>query len=169
MVPALVAAGLLAFGGAQKLIDPTMTVGALRVAGLPGGPRLVRAGAAAELALGVLAIVAGGPVVWLLAALSYAAFAIFVGSALARDLPIGSCGCFGRTDTPPHPVHVLLNAALAAVAVTAALALDRAPLDELTDRPGDAVIAAALALLGLAAAYSAFVRLPLRRPAGPVR
>jgi hypothetical protein len=36
--PALVAAALLALAGAQKVVDPTMTVGALRALGLPAAP-----------------------------------------------------------------------------------------------------------------------------------
>ena len=42
--PAIVAAALLALAGAQKLVDPTMTVGALRALHLPSSAWLVRAG-----------------------------------------------------------------------------------------------------------------------------
>jgi hypothetical protein len=111
--PALVAAGLLAVAGAAKVIDPTMTAGALREMGLPSSAGLVRVGAAAELALGIAAIVVGGPVLWGMVALSYAAFAVFVTAALATGRPIGTCGCFGRVDTPPARWHVALNVALA--------------------------------------------------------
>jgi hypothetical protein len=118
---ALVAAGLLAFAGGAKVLDPTMTAGALRSMGLPSSPRLVRVGAAGELLLGVAAIVLGGAGLWLLIALSYVAFGVFVAVALASGRPIGTCGCFGRADTPPAWWHVALNAALAVVALAWAL------------------------------------------------
>jgi len=112
------AAAVLAYAGGAKLLDPTMTVGALRAMGLPARPWLVRLGAAAELALGVAAVVAGGAVLWGLVAASYVAFALFVAVALATGRPIGSCGCFGRSDTPPSIGHVALTA-LAALAAGA--------------------------------------------------
>jgi hypothetical protein len=121
VVLAVAAAAVLAIAGAAKLLDPTMTVGALRVMGLPSAPWLVRIGSAAELALGVVAVVVGGAVLWGLVAVSYLAFAAFVIAALASGRPIGSCGCFGRDDTPPTWWHVVLN--VAAAAVTAAYAL----------------------------------------------
>jgi hypothetical protein len=129
VAPALVAAGLLAFAGAQKLLDPTMTAGALRALGWPGSNRLVRLGAGVELAVGVLAIALGGAVWWLVA-LSYAGFNVFVGQALRRGTPLGTCGCFGRADTPPSRRHLALNLIIGGVA-GASTALDAAPIDEL--------------------------------------
>jgi hypothetical protein len=122
VLPALVAAGLLALAGGAKLFDPTMTAGALRVMGLPSAPGLVRVGAAAEVALGVAAVVVGGPVLWGLVALSYAGFAVFVVAALASGRPIGTCGCFGRADTRPTWWHVALDCALGIAALAYALA-----------------------------------------------
>jgi len=154
--PAMAGAALLALAGALKLLDPTMTVGALHRLGLPSGPLLVRSGAGAELALGVLAIVVGGGIWWLVAA-SYLAFSVFVGLALGRRSPIGSCGCFGRADTPPRPRHLVLNLLLAAWAVAAARALDGSVLDELERRPAGgalAVVAAAVLLVVLHAVYT---------------
>jgi hypothetical protein len=112
VVTAVVAAGLLALAGGMKLVDPTMTVGALRHMGLPSGRRLVRLGSVAELALGTSAIVAGGAALWGLVALSYTAFTVFVVVALATGRPIGSCGCFGRVDTPPVWWHAAWVVAL---------------------------------------------------------
>jgi hypothetical protein len=117
VVAALVAAGVLALAGAAKVLDPTMTVGALRAMGLPSGPGLVRVGAAAELALGIGAAVVGGAVLWALVGASYVAFAAFVVAALRSDRPIGSCGCFGRADTPPAWWHVAANLVAAAAAL----------------------------------------------------
>ncbi len=116
--PYLAAAGLLGAAGAQKLFRPTYTVGALRIMGLPVSPLGVRAGAAAELSVAAGAVVVGGEVASLLVAASYLAFAVFVAVALLRGKPIGTCGCFGRPDTPPRPAHVVLNLAAAGVALT---------------------------------------------------
>lgn len=154
--PALVAAALLALAGAQKVLDPTMTVGALRGVGWPGSALVVRVAAGVELLLGVGAITAGGVVWWAVAA-SYAAFNVFVSTALRRGLPIGTCGCFGRSDTAPSRRHVVLNVLLGAVAV-GAVTLDEAPLDYVVDRPGAGVVTVALSTLGLLAVYRAYTR-----------
>jgi len=164
--PALVAAALLAMAGAQKLVDPTMTIGALRALGLPSSARLVRAGSAAELALGLAAIVAGGTALWWGVALSYVLFAAFVTAALRRGTMIGSCGCFGREETPPHWSHVALNMALAALAAATAVRTPAAPIDALGDHPGTAVPVVLLAGLALYLLHAAFVELPRTLAAG---
>jgi hypothetical protein len=159
-VPALVAAGLLALAGAQKLLDPTMTVGALRALHLPASPTLVRTGAAAELAIGVAAIAVGGGVIWWAVAASYLLFAAFVAAALRQGTMIGSCGCFGREDTPPHWSHIALNIGLASVAIATGIRSPGSPLEALADHPGTAVAVVALAALALYLLYAAFVELP---------
>lgn len=158
--PALVAAALLALAGAQKLVDPAMSVGALRALHLPSSPLLVRAGAAAELMLGVGAVTVGGAALWWLVAASYLAFGAFVVAALRRGTMIGSCGCFGREDTPPHPTHVVLNVVLAAGAGAVAVRAPGAPLDALSDHPGAASAVVALAAVTLYALRAAYVDLP---------
>jgi hypothetical protein len=158
--PALVVAALLALAGAQKLVDPTMTVGALRGLGLPSATVLVRAGSAAELALGIGAVVVGGPVLWWLVALSYLAFAAFVLAALRSGTMIGSCGCFGREETPPHPSHVVLNLVLATLAGAAALRAPGAPIDAIVDHPGAGAALAAVSGLALWILWAAYVVLP---------
>jgi hypothetical protein len=168
IAPALVAAALLSLAGAQKLVDPTMTVGALRALRLPASPLVVRVGSAAELVLGAAAITIGGAVVWSLVALSYLAFAGFVLAALRSGTMIGSCGCFGRDETPPHPLHLALDVGLAAVAGAMALTTPTAPIEALADHPADAVAVVASAAVALYLLYAAFVELPrtlsLRRP-----
>jgi hypothetical protein len=158
--PALVAAALLGLAGAQKLVDPTMTVGALRALRLPASPLLVRVGSAVELAIGVGAIVVGGVALWWMAAASYVAFAAFVVAALRKGTMIGSCGCFGREDTPPHVTHVALNVALAGVAVAVALTSPGAVVDVLGDDVGEGVAVIALAAVTLYALRAAYVELP---------
>ena len=157
---ALVAAALLAIAGAQKALDPTMTAGALRALRLPSSPQLVRVGSVAELALGVAAVGLGGPLLWALVALSYLAFTGFVTLALRQGTMIGSCGCFGREETPPHPSHVALNLGLAAVAAAAGALAPRPVIDELIERPGEGIAVAALAVLSLYLLHAAYVELP---------
>src|SRR3546814_6659786 len=129
-LPALVLAALLALAGAQKVLDPTMTVGALRAMRLPSSPLLVRVGSAAELVLGVAAIVVGGAVLWWLVAASYLAFAGFVLAALRKGTMIGTCGCFGREGTPPPWSHVALNVLLALGGAAVAVQSPGAPRSE---------------------------------------
>ena len=158
--PALVAAALLALAGAQKLLDPTMTVGALRALRLPSSPLLVRAGSGVELGLGAAAVVVGGGLLWWAVAASYALFGAFVVAALRSGTMIGSCGCFGREETPPHPSHVLLNGVLASLAAATAVRSPGAPVEELAAHPGVAVPLLALVALALYLLHAAFVDLP---------
>jgi hypothetical protein len=158
--PALVAAALLALAGAQKVVDPTMTAGALRSLGLPGGKALVRLGAAAELALGVAAAVVGGAWLWWLVAASYVAFGGFVLAALRSGTMIGSCGCFGREETPPHPSHVALNLLLAGLTAAAALRAPAAPLEAVADHPGAGAALVVVSGLAVAVLWAAYVVLP---------
>jgi hypothetical protein len=164
--PALVAAALLALAGAQKVVDPTMTVGALRALGLPSAPWLVRLGSVLELALGVAAIVLGGAWLWWGVALSYALFAWFVVAALRRGTMLGSCGCFGREETPPHPSHVVLNVALGAIAGATAVAAPGAPLEALLDHPAEGIAVVALTGVSLFLLHAAYVDLPRTLAAG---
>lgn len=119
--PFAIAAALLTAAGATKVVDPSMTAGALRRAGFKVPDVLVRAGALVELVLGTTALVVRS---WALAAgvaVSYAAFAAFVLWALRTDRPVGTCGCFGKADTPPSGVHVGVNLSLAGFAAAVAV------------------------------------------------
>jgi hypothetical protein len=167
--PALTAALLLVFAGAMKAVDPAMTAGALRALGLPSSKILVRAGAAAELLLGLLAVIAGWVAVWWLVAASYVAFAAFVVAALRAGTMVGSCGCFGREDTPPHLLHVVVDVGLAASAAAAAVRDLGAPLDAIADAPGEGLVVAGVSVLAVALVYAAVVDLPraLRQPWRP--
>jgi hypothetical protein len=121
MAALLGAAGLLLVAaGAAKVADPSRTAGALAALGWLSAPALVRTGALAETLLGAAALVVGGRILALLVAASYLGFALFVMTALRAKTPIGTCGCFGRADTPPKPVHVTVDALLATGAVAAA-------------------------------------------------
>jgi hypothetical protein len=112
---------LLLVAGALKVADPSRTAGALAALGWPSSPVLVRVGAAAEVVIGASALVVEGPVPAALVAASYLGFAVFVTAALMSGTPIGTCGCLGRVDTRPHPLHVAVDLVLAAGALAAAV------------------------------------------------
>jgi hypothetical protein len=133
--PFAIVAALLALGGASKAVQPADTVGALRGLGLPGSGALVRAGGVVELVIGVGALVSGARPFAVLVAVSYGAFAGFVALALRRGAPIGSCGCFGKADTPPSRTHVVVNIAAALVAVLVAVDPFGGITDVVADQP----------------------------------
>jgi hypothetical protein len=126
----LVAAGLLVVAGVAKAVTPDDTARALAVtvgSGLAGRAvpfrvcrAAVRAGALAEVVLGLAAVLAPRPLTAALVAVSYAVFAAVVAVAWRRGGPLATCGCFGRPDTPPTAVHLLLNVALAVIATIVA-------------------------------------------------
>jgi hypothetical protein len=96
-------------------------------------------------------------------ALSYLAFSAFVALVLVRGGVLGSCGCFGRPDTPPTVAHLLVTLVLAASA--AALAV--APPQEAV---WSSLSGELLALVGFAAllawlAYLVMAVLPATTPA----
>jgi len=162
--PFTIAAALLAFGGAHKALRPRDTAQALTAVGVrvPGVPAhiLVRAGGAAEVVVGVGALVTGGAVFAALVAASYALFAGFVVVALRADTPISSCGCFGKVDTPPSVVHVVVDVAFALVAVGAAVVGDVALPDVLADQPLLGIPFLFLVFIGVSLVFLAFTSLP---------
>ena len=119
--PYLAACLLLAVAGSLKVRAPANTATAARALGLPLTSAAVRAVGGGEVALGAVAVVSGSPPAAAAVAASYVAFAAFVTVALARRLPLSTCGCFGGIDTPPTALHVVVNLAAAGVAVVAAL------------------------------------------------
>ncbi|MEO8695910.1 MAG: MauE/DoxX family redox-associated membrane protein [Acidimicrobiales bacterium] len=149
------AALLLAIAGVQKLRDPHPLSRALRLAELPNAVGLVRGLAAFELAAAAGALVIHHRVAPLVIAALYLSFAVFVTSALARGLPIESCGCFGRADAKPSAAHVALNAFVAAIAVLVAVD-DGEPVRMLiSDHAGEGIAVLTLSALiaSLAAAW----------------
>jgi len=154
--PFLVAALLLTVAGALKAIDPATTAGALRRAGLPVPLVAVRIGGACEVVVGAAAIVTGATVPALLVALSYLLFTAFVVVALRRHIPIGSCGCFGKVDTPPSVIHVVLNAGAIVAATAVALGPGGGIADVLADQE---LLGLPFLLLVAIATYAAFLAL----------
>ena len=158
--PAAVAAGVLLVAGAAKVVRPDDTARALRIAGLPARPGVVRLGALAEVGIGAAALLGGHAVPRILVALSYVAFTAFLLFAMARHLPLSSCGCFGEPDVPPTTTHVVVDL-VAALAVGGAATVG-APgfVEVLGDQPLAGVPFAVLVAVGVAAAVLVLTTLP---------
>jgi hypothetical protein len=163
--PFAIAAVLVAAGGVSKAVRPNDTAQALGAVGmrfpahLPGR-LVVRIGGAVEAAIGIAALLVGGPVLCALVAVSYLAFAGFVLVALRTGAPISSCGCFGKVDTPPSVVHVVLDVAFAAVATVTAFSGDVALPEVLGDQPVAGVPFLLLLAIGCSLVFLAFTSLP---------
>jgi methylamine utilization protein MauE len=164
--PFVIAAALLVIGGALKAVRPGDTAHALTEVlelHLPSFVRprqLVRLGGALEAVVGVGALVAGGPVFAALVSASYLAFTGFVVVALRSGKPISSCGCFGKVDTPPSVVHVVIDLAAAAVAGAAVFTGGVALPDTVADQPLHGVPFLLLSAIGLYLVFLSFTSLP---------
>lgn len=158
-------AALLLVSGGAKLADPAPTSGALRIAGLVSGSGVVYTLAVAEIATGAISLLAGGTVAGWAMAVLYGGFGWFVAFALHRRIPISSCGCFGKVDTPPSVVHLFLNAAGLAGGVWAALSHSLSLISVLDDQPVAGLPYLAFVAAGTYAAYLLLTALPvLLRP-----
>jgi Methylamine utilisation protein MauE len=163
--PFTIAVVLLAVGGALKAARPRDTAQALTAVGVQfpsffPARAAVRVGGMVETVIGVGALLTGGPVLAALVAASYLAFAGFVLIALRTGAPISSCGCFGKVDTPPSVVHVVIDLAAAAVAIGAAVVGDVALPDVLGDQPLLGIPFLLLIVIGSSLVFLAFTALP---------
>lgn len=164
------AASLLALAGAVKLRRPEATARALSTLGMREHRSLARALGVAEVVVGAGAL-ASPALLAPAVALLYTSFAVFVAQALARGVPLESCGCLGETDTEPSRAHVVVTV-LAALGATAAALWPPLGLDTLVASDpvagtllavgvGTAVYLAYLTLVFLPGAISAYQR-PVR-------
>jgi hypothetical protein len=119
--PFLAISILLAVAGIMKAYRPEFTTGALRAVGYPANDGLVRSLGAAEVIVGIGAVVAGTSMWAAAVGVFYLGFTVFVLIALRSGAPISSCGCFGSPDTPPGVGHVILDVAATVVALATAL------------------------------------------------
>lgn len=122
---------VLVVAGASKLAMPDQVAATLASLGLarrsprhaaggrPAGTVAARVVGAVEVAVGLGALVVGGPLLAVAVAAAYAAFAVVV--VVARRKGLESCGCFGARSAPPSWVHVGVNVGSAAVALWAAV------------------------------------------------
>lgn len=154
---AAISLGLLAASGVAKLVDPAPTTGAMQSAGLPASRPITHALGLFEVVIAGAALAIGGPYL-ILAALSYLAFGLFTFGALRQRIPVQSCGCFGREDTPPSVVHVTYNV-VAAVAIAATAGLGVSPVDW-SMATLELVLYLGYTALGTVASYLLLTRLP---------
>lgn len=161
--PFLAACALLAAGGALKAIRPDDTARALRTMRVPLGVGGVRVAGAVEAVLGVLAVATGSALAAAAVAVSYLGFAAIVLVAVARQLPISSCGCFGAIETPPTWLHVGVNLGAAAVAAVAAADSPGSLARVLEDQPAAGIPFLVLAGVIAYAAALAMTDLPKAR------
>jgi hypothetical protein len=122
---------VLVASGATKVAEPESFAAALASFGIGGtsvdhradgdtpGRWFAVAVGVVEIGIGLNALVLGGTVVAVLAALAYACFAVVVLVARRRGLP--SCGCFGARSGTPSLAHAGLNAGSAVVCAGAAV------------------------------------------------
>jgi Methylamine utilisation protein MauE len=158
--PFTIAAALLVAGGLLKAARPDDTATALRLSGLPVGSLVVRVGGVAEAGIGTVALVAGDRISAVLVAASYLAFASFIAVALVRDTPLATCGCFGREDSPPSRLHVVLTASAAASAVAVAVQPGVGLATAMRTQPLAGVPYVMLVVCGVAFAYLALTSVP---------
>ena len=156
--PYLASALLLVLAGGSKLVDPLPLVRALRSARLPLPARLVRVVAAAEVVVGLAALLLGSRLAAVLLCASYLTFTGFVVLARRRGGVLASCGCFGRADTPPTTTHAVVTGTLAVVAAAVAVRPLGALPDVLAGTPGGG---APLLLATIAVAATAYLVLAL--------
>ena len=141
-----IGAVLLIGSGGAKLFDRAPTRGALAAAGLPASDSTVVALALVELAAGLSALTLSSPLGVLAVSALYLGFSGFVAYALGRRIPIQSCGCFGKVDTPPDATHLVVNLTLA-VSALGALTQPRL-VDRLIETPGPGIGFAVMAVIG---------------------
>jgi hypothetical protein len=110
---------LLITTGLAKLARPHDVQRALTELGFPRIPGLGLLVGFIEVGVGIGSLLI--PEFLLLQGVLFAVFAAWVVVALRSGLPIASCGCLGRSDTPPTASHVFLNLLAVVVSLGAAV------------------------------------------------
>jgi hypothetical protein len=158
--PFLIASVVLALAGVRKLVDPDSTRGALRQMGLPWRGPVVVLLAVGEVFTGLYAAIDGSRAAGIAVMAWYLGFAVFVAVALRRSVPLASCGCLGKPDTPPTPAHLLVNVLFTAVALGVAIDPYGPTADLLGDQPAAGVPLLLWVGLGVYVTYLVLAVLP---------
>ncbi len=154
---AAIALLLLGASGVGKLVDLKPTSGALKSANLPSSRRWVWLLGSLEIGAAAIGLLIGG--VWMAPALLlYAGFTGFTVWALRRDVPLQSCGCFGKDDTPSTAIHVVYNA-IATLALTFGVATGSVPIDW-TGPFGETLLVLGFTVIGSYLSYLLLAELP---------
>ncbi len=126
--PLFATAGLLGAAGVLKTTRPTSTMKALRAARLPGSgptgrrmaaPWIGRLLGLVEIAIAASALTFGGRLAAGLVVIAYIGFSLFTARLLRMAGAGASCGCFGAEESPAAPIHIVVNAGIAAAAALA--------------------------------------------------
>lgn len=155
---ATIALGLLAASGVAKLADPDPTTGAMASARLPSSPLLSRTLGVAEVVVAISALASGVSAAVGAAALLYLAFAVFTFAAVRNRIPLQSCGCFGREDTPPNVIHVVYNV-VSALALIVLVVAGLSPI-EWAMPTIELILYLTFTVIGVFASYLLMTRLP---------
>ena len=129
------AALLLVVAGLAKVFRPVSTTELLTSFGLPEVPVVVVVIGVVESAVGILAMVAGGPLLAAATGTLYVGFMVVVTGALATGAR--TCGCFGRVDSPPSWLHVVGNAGFAVASFVAVAG--QTPTQVMADQPASGI------------------------------
>jgi hypothetical protein len=125
--PYLAGCLLMVLAGYTKAARPDDTARALsqllsRPPNLRTASRIVRLVALLETSVALSALLLPGtPVPPLLVGASFAGFTAIVAMARAKGGVLASCGCFGKADTPPTVLHMLVTSVIGASAITVAV------------------------------------------------
>lgn len=109
---------LLIITGVAKIARPHDVERALTSLGLPRVPFAGTMIGLVEVGVGVTAFVF--PMALVLQGIAYLIFAGWILAALRADVPLASCGCLGKDDTPPSWGHLSLNVIGSVVSLAAA-------------------------------------------------
>ncbi len=101
---------LLVATGLAKMRRPEFTYQALLKVGVSLGQTGVRLFGLFEVVVGFGVLAGSGIVPIVSQTLLYGLFLAWVAFALVLGVPLETCGCLGREDTPPYWGHVLVNA-----------------------------------------------------------
>ncbi len=156
--PLYIATGVLILAGVAKSVRPSATAASLRELSIPSPLNSARILGVLEVLLGIGAIATGRPILWAGVGVSYTAFSLFVLWALGDKNRIGSCGCFGREDTPATIGHFVFNAVAAAIAFLAVV--DPVALSDFDGSALETIVAIALLVTGIALSIASLTLLP---------
>ncbi len=109
---------LLIITGVAKVARPHDVERALTGLGLPRVPFAGTMIGLGEIAIGASAFVF--PAALVLQGAAYLVFAGWIFAALRADVPLASCGCLGKDDTPPSWGHLILNVIGSGISLAAA-------------------------------------------------
>lgn len=106
---AAVFSAVLLLTGFRKIQRPGDTSKALAAFGFPDRKIVGVLIGITEVVVGAVVLVTARDVAFVAQGVLYALFTSWVIWALVKDVPVESCGCLGKPDTPPYFGHVVLD------------------------------------------------------------